>query len=153
MEDVCCPVFDPRPWNNKILTWHNKRFIKTKINTFFYMPIGFGNAMAKLQTQADKYNARIEHLCLSKSTSMWNMEILLEVDKEIPNIENILLSGTYYSKVYKGPYSDTGKWMTDFSKLTKEKGYEVKETYMWYTTCPKCAKKQGRNHTVIIARI
>ena len=89
MNDVCCPAFDSTPWDNKILTWHNKRFIKTKIKTFFYMPIGYGNAMTKLQTLADKYNAKIEYLCLSKNTSMWNIEVFLEVDKEIPNIEKI----------------------------------------------------------------
>lgn len=153
MEDVCCPVFDPTPWDNKILTWHNKRFIKMQVKTFFYMPINYGKAMSKLQTLADKYNAKIEYLCLSKHLSMWNMEVLLEVDKEIPNIENILLSGNYFSKVYEGPFKNTGLWMEDFDKTTKENGYEVKETYTWYTTCPKCAKKYGKNYTVIIAKI
>jgi hypothetical protein len=25
--------------------------------------------------------------------------------------------------------------------------------YMWYTTCPKCAKKYGKNYVTIIAQI
>lgn len=153
MEEICCPVFDPTLWDNKISTWNNKRFIKYNIKTFFYMPIGFGKGITKLQTIADKYNAKIDNLCLSNHKSKWNMEILLAVDKEVPNIENILLSGNYYSRVYEGPFKDTEKRMEDFDKDTKEKGYEVKELYMWYTTCTKCAKKYGKNYTVVIAKI
>ncbi len=25
--------------------------------------------------------------------------------------------------------------------------------YMWYTTCPKCAKKYGKNHVVILGAV
>jgi hypothetical protein len=28
---------------------------------------------------------------------------------------------------------------------------ELKKWYMWYTTCPKCAKKYGKNYVAILA--
>jgi hypothetical protein len=34
-----------------------------------------------------------------------------------------------------------------------EKSYKIKKWYMWYTTCPKCAKKYGKNYVVVIAEI
>jgi len=43
----CCPKFDPTPWDNKILNWDKKRFIKTRVFALFYYPINFGSKMKK----------------------------------------------------------------------------------------------------------
>ncbi|MEI8048124.1 MAG: hydrolase [Bacteroidota bacterium] len=37
--------------------------------------------------------------------------------------------------------------------MVKSKGQNVKKMYMWYTTCPKCAKKYGRNYVAIVSQI
>jgi hypothetical protein len=92
-------------------------------------------------------------LCLSDHTSKWNMDLYLAVDKEIAEAENISLSGQYLSKVYEGNYNETGKWMKDFESFVKNKGYEMGKLYMWYTTCPKCAKKYGKNYVVFITML
>jgi endo-beta-N-acetylglucosaminidase D len=81
------------------------------------------------------------------------MNIYLAVDREVPNANNITLSGKFLSKVYEGPFKDTGKWMEDFKTYAKSKKYEIKKFYQWYTTCPKCAKKYGQNYVVIVAQI
>jgi len=81
------------------------------------------------------------------------MDLYLAVDKEIVNSENTTLSGKFYSKVYEGPFNDSGKWMKDFGNLTKSKGLTIRKQYMWYTTCPKCAKKYGKNYVVVMGQI
>jgi hypothetical protein len=55
--------------------------------------------------------------------------------------------------VYEGSFNNTGKWCQDYSSLAKAKGLEIKKMYMWYTTCPKCAKKYGKNYVVIISEL
>lgn len=92
-------------------------------------------------------------MCLSDHTSKWNMNIYMAVDKEIPGSNTVRLSGRMLSKTYEGPFRDTGKWCKDFQSYAKGKGLEIKKWYMWYTTCPKCAKKYGKNYVVIMARI
>ena len=37
--------------------------------------------------------------------------------------------------------------MLEIEKLKMGKGY------MWYTTCPKCAKKYGKNYVVILSEV
>ncbi len=37
----CCPPFEPAQWDDKIITWDNKKFIKDKVHTLFYMPDEF----------------------------------------------------------------------------------------------------------------
>jgi len=33
------------------------------------------------------------------------------------------------------------------------KGKAAKKTYIFYTTCPKCAKVYGKNYVVILAEV
>jgi len=153
-ETICCPQFDPTPWDDKVLVWENKKFIKDSVCTFFYMPLNFGAAMKRFDSNVKKANATMpDWLCLSDHTSKWNMDIYLAVDKDIPEAENKTLSGKYFSKVYEGPFKDTGKWGKDYNENVKSKGLKVKKLYMWYTTCPKCAKKYGKNYVVFVGQI
>jgi hypothetical protein len=151
---ICCPKFEPIPWDDKIFDWENKKFIKSSVCTFFYMPVNFGSVMKKLDKKVKEAGAEMpDWLCLSDHTSKWNMDIYLAVDKDVPNIKNTTLSGKFYSKVYEGPFKDTGKWCKDFEAIVKSKGLSTQKLFMWYTTCPKCAKKYGKNYVVIIAQV
>lgn len=152
MNSECCPKFDPALWNEKTFKWENKRFIRDKVFTIFYIPMNFGTVIARLMNKAQKAEADMpDWLCLSDHTSKWKMEILLAVDKEVPEAENITLSGQFMSKVYEGDFKDTNIWCKDFESYVNRNNLSVKKMYMWYTTCPKCAKKYGKNYVVIIA--
>ena len=153
-EAICCPRFNPEPWDEKVFEWENKKFIRDRVKTFFYMPLNFGGAMKRLDRRLKEAEAVIpDYLCLSEHTSKWNMELYLAVDKEIKGAENSTMSGKYYSKVYEGDFKDTGKWCEDFEKSITSKGYKQILMYMWYTTCPKCAKKFGKNYVVLLGEI
>jgi hypothetical protein len=153
-ETVCCPEFNPAPWDDKVFKWNNKKFIKDKVFTLFYMPVNFGSVMKKFDKQLRAANTALPGcLCLSDHTSKWNMDVYLAVDKELPGTENVTLSGKFYSKVYEGPFSNTGKWCKNYENHLKGKGMNIKKWFMWYTTCPKCAKKYGKNYVVIISEV
>lgn len=153
-ETACCPPFDPSLWEDQIFMWENKLFIKEKVRTFLYMPLNFGSAMRRADRKLTQAGVQLsDALCLSDHTSKWNMDVYLSVDKEIPGAENVRISGTFFCKVYEGPFKDTGKWCADFEASAKEKGLIVKKWYMWYTTCPKCAKKYGKNYVAIFGQV
>ena len=153
-EPICCPEFDPLPWDNKTFEWENKNFIKTNVKTLFHMPMNFSKVMKRLDEKITKAGAKIpDWLCLSDHTSPWNMDVYLAVDKEIPGETHVPLSGNFFSKVYEGPYRDTGKWCKDFKSIAQTRGYNIKKWYMWYTTCPKCAKKYGKNYVAIVSQV
>ncbi|MBN2378046.1 MAG: hypothetical protein JXD22_16735 [Sedimentisphaerales bacterium] len=152
-KEICCPKFEPAPWDNTTHKWTDKKFIRDKVFSIFYMPINFGKVMKKLDKLVKKANGTIPNgLGLSDHTSKWNMNVYLAVDKEIPEAENVTLSGEFFSKVYEGPYKDTPKWCKDFEALAKSKNLSIKKQFMWYTTCPKCAKEYGKNYVVIIGK-
>ena len=140
-EKECCPKFNPDLWDGKTLEWHNKKFIKDKVFTLFFMPINFGQVITRMMKKVEKAGATTqENLCLSDHTSKWNMDLYLAVNKETPGVQNVTLSGKFLSKVYEGDFKDTGKWCKDFQDYAKSQNLEIKKLYMWYTTCPKCAK-------------
>lgn len=151
----CCPEFDPKPWDSKTFEWQNKKFIKGSVFTLFHIPMNFGGAMKKLTGQVEQAKAQMpDMMALSDHTSKWNMDLYLAVDRDIPGAQNTTLSGKFVSKVYEGPFKDTGKWCKDFEQYAKSQGFgKIKKWYMWYTTCPKCAKKYGKNYTVIMGNV
>lgn len=154
LNEICCPQLDPGMWNEKFFEWNNKMFIRDKVCTVFYMPLNFGTVMKRLDAKVRNAGANMpDWLCLSDHTSGWNMDVYLAVDREIPETANITLSGKFYSKVYEGHFKDTGKWMKDFEKQAKEKDFKIAKYYTWYTTCPKCAIKYGKNYVVIMAQV
>lgn len=151
--DICCQKFDPKPWNNVFHSWKDKKFICCKVFTIFYMPLNFGSVITRLVNKASASGTDVScSICLSDHTSAWNMDIYVEVDKAVPGVDNVTISGNFLSKVYEGDFKDTGKWCQDFTDYLKSKGKEYSKMYMWYTTCPVCAKKYGKNYTVIFGK-
>ncbi len=154
MEEECCPKFNPKKWENKIFNWKNKRFIKDKVLTFFYIPLNFGRVITRMMKKVELANAKCKDwLMLSDHTSKWNMDIYLAVNKKIPGVKNTTLSGKFLTKVYEGDFKETGKWCKEFEAYVKRKKLVVEKMYMWYTTCPKCAKKYENNYIVIVGKI
>jgi hypothetical protein len=147
----CCPPFDPEPWDDKTIEWKDKIFVKAKVFTIFFMPVNFGKVITKLMKRATDAGVNVENICLSDHTSKWNMDILVAVDKDVPSMKNVRISGSFYCKVYEGNFKETGKWCQDYDERVKSMGKKVGKMYMWYTTCPKCAKKYGKNYTVILS--
>ena len=153
-EATCCPTFDPAPWDEKVFEWKDKPFIKDRVFTLFYVPINFGRVMKRLDKRIRQAGATVPgDVCLSDHTSKWNIDLYLAVDKDIPGAVTTRLSGRYFTKVYEGPYRETGTWCKDFDALAKKKGLDVRKSFMWYTTCPKCAKKYGKNYVAIVGQL
>lgn len=154
MTQECCPEFDAKQWNEKTITWRDQKFAKDKVLCFFYMPLNFGTAMKRLMTKLEAAHAQSPNwICLSDHMSKWRMDVYLAVDRDLPDTQMQTMTGTFISKVYDGPFSETKKWCEDFADYAKREGVETGKTYMWYTTCPKCAKKRGKNYVAILAEV
>ncbi len=153
-DPICCPEFHPEPWDDKNFEWQQMRFLRDHVCTLFYMPLNFGGVMKRMMKKVEAAGAAMpDYLCLSDHTSKWNMDIYLAVDREVPGGQMATLSGKFYSRVYEGSFSNTGKWTRDFESILRSKGLTMKKMFMWYTTCPKCAKKYGKNYVVLVAEV
>lgn len=154
-ETGCCPRFDPAPWDEKQFEWQDKLFIKDKVRCLFHIPLNFGKVITRCMEKIDKADAvtPAPPIGLSDHTSPWNMDLYIEVAKDVPDADNVKLSGSYMSKVFEGPYKDTRIWCRKMAEWVKSQGKEIKKHLMYYTTCPKCAKHYGKNYVVYIAQV
>lgn len=154
-ETGCCPRFAPELWDEKELQWEQKLFLKDRVRCLFFMPLNFGGVMARNLARIGQVGAFTPAvpLVLSDHTSKWNMDLYIEVTSEIPGAEHTRLSGLFLSKVFEGPYKNTGRWCREMEGWVQSKGRAIKRQLMFYTTCPKCAKHYGKNYVVIVAEV
>ena len=152
MKDECCSKFNPEPWDEKILTWENKRFVKDRVASFLHIPLNFGAVMTRNVGAIEAANAFAEPMVtLSDENSPWGADVYIEVTRDIPGARMATISGTFLSKVFEGPYRNMRKWIEETKAFVTSKGKNLKKLYFYYTTCPKCAKKYGKNYVVILA--
>ena len=158
MEGECCPKFNPEPWDEKTHEWKDKLFIKETLPQLFHMPLPWmiGRMIQRMWKKAKDAGAAPEKedfLWLAYDPSPWKSEHYIHVTKEIPNAENVEISGTYVSKVFDGRYNQVPEWVKQMDKYLEENGKKAKKYYFYFTTCPKCAKKYGHNYVVTFAEI
>ena len=146
MKDECCPQFNPEPWDGKTVTWENRRFVKDRVTSIFHIPLNFGAVMKRNVAAIEAAGARPESMIvLADENSLWGADVYIEATKDIPGANMATISGTFLAKVFEGPYQNIRKWLEEMKRLVAAQGKSLGELYFYYTTCPRCAKKFGRN--------
>jgi len=149
----CCDIFDPKPWKDKEIKWKDKLFVKDRVNNLLHIPLNMGKKVVKNMALIEKANAKAPYqLMLFDEKSSWSTDIYIDVARDVPGAVMAMLSGTFLTKVFEGPYSNAGKWAGEMVKYVESKGKKVKKLYFSYTTCPKCAKVYGKNYVILFAQ-
>jgi hypothetical protein len=152
----CCPVFDPNPWDEQTHNWIEKPFIRDYLPQLFHMPLPsmMGKVVGRMWKKAEDAGATPDmkdFLLLAFDPSPWKSELYMTVTKEVEGSENVILTGTFISKVFDGPYNHVPKYIKEFTVSLSSHGKKAKKLYFYFTTCPKCAKKYGHNYIVAFA--
>jgi len=150
----CCPRFDPAPWDGKELNWQGRKFVKDRVRSFLHIPLNFGAVMVRNMQKIEAAGAKSdEAIVLSDENSLWGADVYIAVGREVPGAENVTISGTFVSKVFEGPYKNVHTWIEQTKQFVASRGKALKKLYCYYTTCPACAKKYGKNYVVILAQV
>jgi hypothetical protein len=152
--DECCPQFDPKPWDGATLTWEGKRFVKDQVISFLHIPLNYGSVMTRTLAAIEAAGAApANRIILTDENSLWVADVYMEAIGDVPGATMTTISGTYLSKVFEGPYSKIRTWMEEMKAFVQGKGKSLHKMYFFYTTCPKCAKKYGKNYVAILAQV
>ncbi|MBM3881393.1 MAG: hypothetical protein FJ387_16985 [Verrucomicrobia bacterium] len=150
----CCPPFTPAPWDGQELQWAQRKFVKDRVTSFLHIPLNFGAVMKRNMERIEAAGAKAdEQVILADENSLWGADVYIGVTKEVPNAANVTLSGTFLSKVFEGPYKNVRNWVEEMKGYVVAKQQKLKKLYVFYTTCPKCAKKYGKNYVVLLAQV
>jgi hypothetical protein len=149
----CCPRFDPQGWNDQELHFKDKLFAKAKTRSLCHIHLNMGAVFQKTFGAIENAHAHSDDdfVVLSHDPSAWSGEHYFSVTKDVPGLEMARLSGDFQTKVFEGPYKNVPNWHRAMEAHVKDQGKEVKTTYFFYTTCPKCAKHYGKNYVVAVA--
>ena len=152
--ETCCARFDPGPWDEKEITWEGKKFLKARVRSFFHVPLNFAAVMKRAVGLIEAADAKPEPMIvLADETSLWGADVYIDVTRDVPGAQMATISGTFLSKVFEGPYKNIGTWIREMGRYVKSQGRELDKLYFYYTTCPKCAKKYGKNYVVLLAQV
>jgi len=152
--EQCCPRFDPAPWDEKELQWQDKRFVRDRVTSILHIPLNFGAVMKRNMTRIEAAGAASDrNVILSDENSLWGADVYIEVAKDVPGASMATISGSFLCKVFEGPYQNMRKWVAEMKAFVSGKGRHIRKLYFFYTTCPKCAKKYGKNYVAILAEV
>jgi hypothetical protein len=150
----CCPPFQREVWDEKEVTWRDKPFVKGRIRSFLHIPLNFAAVLARNMQLIEAAGAMPDEvLIISDENSLWGADLYLAVTKNVPHAQMAQLSGTFLTKVFEGPYREIPAWIKTMKSHVASKGKELKQLYFLYKTCPKCAKKSGKNYVVLLAKV
>lgn len=150
----CCEPFDPAPWQEKVITWKDKMFVKDRVKSIMHVPVNMGKIMTKNMELIERAEAKsAAPLMLMDEESAWGEDLYIDVTKPVPDAEMAAISGTFLTKVFEGPFQKVGTWVEEMTEYVKGKGEELKKIYISYTTCPNCAKAYGKNYVVLFAQV
>ena len=84
--DICCPPFDPTPWDNQTHQWQDKLFIKDSMFVFLHIPMPWmiAKLMGRMWKKAQDTGAAPEikdFLVLVTDPSPWKSEYYMYVLK------------------------------------------------------------------------
>jgi hypothetical protein len=128
--------------------------VKDRVRSFLHIPLNFGAVMVRNMRKIEAAGAKSsDTIVLCGENSLWGADVYISVGKEIPDAENVTISGTFVSKVFEGSYQKVGNWIQETRQFVASQGRQIKELFCYYTTCPKCAKKYGKNYVVILAQV
>lgn len=150
----CCPKFDPALWDGLDLHFRDKPFVRARTLSLFHIPLNMSPVFAHTWNAIRAAGADTPRfVILSDDHSPWRGDHFFSVSKEVPGVENVTLTGDYLTHVFEGPYRDAYIWVHEMRTLVEKAGYAMGVLFFYYTSCPKCAEKRGKNYVVAIAEL
>jgi hypothetical protein len=146
----CCPRFKPEGWDRQDLHFKDKKFVRATTKSVMHIPVNMGPVFNRVFEKIQDLETYDIHqtLVLSRDLSAWSAEHLFAVEEEVEGEEMLTLTGDYVTNIFEGPYKGAKNWHDEMMNDAKKRGHEDAKVYMFYTTCPKCAKAYGKNYVV-----
>lgn len=151
----CCPEFDPEGWDGRHLKFDDKLFVHATTRSLMHVPINMNTVFTRVQQHIEDAGAQDKdsYLVLSRDLSASEAEHYFAVTKDVPGEEMVRMSGEFITRVFEGPYRHAKNWAHDMEVAAEAAGHEAKRIFMFYTTCPRCARVYGKNYVVGVAQI
>ncbi len=146
----CCPRFDPKGWDGLRVHFEDSLFVRATTRSLMHVPLNMESVFTRVQSNIEDAGAQDpdRYLVLSRDLSSTEGEHLFAVTRDVPDEEMVTLSGDFLTRVFEGPYRQAKEWVHEMDIAAEAAGETGKRIFMFYTTCPRCAKAYGKNYVV-----
>ena len=150
----CCPPFDPAQWDKLDLNFRDKLFVRVRTRSLFHIPLNMSAVFYRTWDAITAAGAEDNRFAiLSNDESLWHADHYFTVTKAVPGLDTVTLSGSFVTRVFEGPYRDAYVWVREMRTDIGEMGRKMGQLYFYYTSCPRCAERRGRNYVVGIGEV
>lgn len=151
----CCPRFQPETFQEGEVVWKDKLFVAERVRSLFHVPLNMTHKVKHATGLIFAAGAQPagRPLFLGEEISSFRSHIYIEVTHHVPEAEMLALSGTFFAKVFEGPFRDAPKWCDEMQRLVSARGQKIQRLFYGYTTCPSCARAYGENYVVLYAQV
>lgn len=151
----CCPKFNPEGWDGRRLNFDKKPFVRATTRGLLHVPLNMGTVFSRVQSHIEDAGAQDPegYLVLSRDLSSSESEHFFAVTRDVPGEDMTTLSGDFITRVFEGPYRKVKDWAHEMEVAAESDGHEAKRVFMFYTTCPKCARAYGKIYVIGVVEI
>ena len=154
-ETGCCPRFDPEGWDGLHLVFKDKPFVRATTRSLLHVPLNMGTVFTRVQKHIEASDAQPaeNYFVLSRDLSASEAEHFFAVTQNVEGEEMTQISGEFLTRVFEGSYRHAKDWVHDMETAAEAAGRTAKRVFMFYTTCPRCARAYGKNYVVGVVEI
>jgi len=154
----CCPPIDVTQWQDKTHIWEQKLFLYGHTRQFLHLPLpgSVNRTIARLWDKANSSGAippNGEFLLLVADKNAWLSEYYMTITDPVEGMQNVRISGTFYSRVYEGPFYRIPHFIREMDLHFAREGKLAKRYYVYAAACENCEKKNGDQFKVLFAEI
>ena len=151
----CCPRFRPEGWDEQVLHFEDKPFVRAVSQGVKHVPQDLAPAYAAAASAIEKAKAWDDQqlLVLNRVLQSREAEHLFAVRKPVRGMEMVRLDGDYRTKLFEGAYEQAPRWQSEFEQELAQEGLAAEQIYFYFTTCPACSEFYGRNYVVAVAKL
>ena len=151
----CCSRFKPQGWDNQVLHFENKKFLRATTRSAMHIPWNMGQVFTRVQQHIENAGTvdPETEIVLSRDLSPWEADHYFAVDSDVEGEEMTTLSGDFVTRVFEGPYRRAKDFEHDMRIAATVMGKAAKRVFFFYTTCPKCAKFYAEYYMIGVAEI
>jgi len=86
-EAVCCPPFQPEPWDEREVTWLDRPFVKDRVRSFLHIPLNFASVMKRNMAKIEAAGAKPEEMIvIADENSLWGADVYIDVSADVPEM-------------------------------------------------------------------
>ncbi|WGW06023.1 hydrolase [Tropicibacter oceani] len=151
----CCAKFNPVGWDNRMLHFRDKPFVRALTKSALHVPLNMGRVFTRVLRHLEDGGAcdPEQMIVLSRDLTAWEAEHLFAVTRKVDGEDMTTLTGDFITRVFEGPYHKAKDWVHDMQVTARAIGRQPGAVYMFYTTCPRCAKVYGQNYVVGLVQV